>query len=220
MSHLRGTNKFIPFTARQPTSVTPLKSPCFSVLHYNQPCTSGFQTRTTTVGLLGGKRKSSSESMFHPLTKQQITEARIASSMQRLSLENSYQDNENVLSSSDRNQDEGFFEDNMTYNDDDDALLNESEQSRLPQFKLAPDVKDGLDDVLNGILPQQIYKTVNQSCLALIPYTPPADILLGPSVKKNDDKSSVEANKEIQPSFEDEMKCVDGEDVMCIDTFS
>ena len=41
-------------------------------------------------------------SMFHPRTKQQITEARIASSMQRLSLENSYQSSENVPSASDR----------------------------------------------------------------------------------------------------------------------
>jgi len=165
----------IPFSAcRQPTSATLLKSPCFSIYHYNQPCSSGYQTRTSS--LLRGKRKSSSESTFHPRTKQQITEARIAASMQKLSLDNPFQGVGSIPSSSDRTQDEGFFDGvtDFTFEDDVDQEKHEKDESEsLPQFKLAPGVKGDLDDMLNDILPKQIYKSMNQTCLALVPYVPP-----------------------------------------------
>jgi len=206
MNNRSGNN--IQLSARHPTSVAPLKSPCFSVYHFNN----GLLGHTKTVSrFLGGKRKSSSESMFHPITKQQITEARIAASMDKLSLEHTYSNDEEFPSSSERHQDEGFFEDN--------GVDMEGEQ-QLPQYKLAPDVKNGLEQMLNEILPQQIYKSVNESCMAVVPYIPPSELLLTRTLDiiKENDKQSKEINDVSSLCESEKISSVQRDELMHIDS--
>lgn len=202
----RRINNNVQLAARHPTSVAPLKSPCFSVYHFNN----GLLEQTKTV--FGGKRKSSSESMFHPITKQQITEARIAASMNKLSLDNAMQNDEELPSSSvySQQQDEGFFEDN--------TIDMADKESKYPQFKLVPEVKDNLDELLNDILPQQIYRSVNESCMAIIPYVPPGNILLPRTINiKCDEEKLVEERISQSPveNLDDQARLSD--DIMHID---
>merc|ERR1712226_284250 len=135
--------------------------------------------------------------------------------MHRLSLEHSYQSDEDVTSSSDgHHRDEGFFEDHV----DDDVMSDQAEESKLPQYKLAPDVKDSFEEMLNGILPQKIYKSVNESCMAVIPYVSPTDLLLPRSLgmKKTEDKHCVEID--VESPARDKLKCEDSEEIMNIDS--
>jgi len=214
MSNRRSANNNMPFSALQPTSIIPLKYPCFSVNHYNKPCSSAYQNRNSSAGLPRvGKRKnnSSTESMFHPLTKQQITEARIAASMQMLSLENPILSNENVHTTK-RTEDEGFCEDmNIESEDVQSSVVEETNSGNnklLPQYRLADDVKEGITEIMNGILPEKIYKTMNQSCLALIPYVPPTNILPISSANEiNCDETSSNSTEVLSPShFENKLK--------------
>jgi len=193
------SNGNVAFSA--PTSVVPLKYyPSFSVNHYSKQCSSrNFPTRTSvaanTSGIHSfprmGKRKSNStESTFHPLTKQQITEARIAASMQKLSLDNSQHapnHGDGLHSVRKTTEDEGFYDDDIEC-DTDPSTSTGGENSRggrtenfLPQFELADGVKDNINNMINDILPEQIFKSMSQNCLALIPYVPPVNVLTLPS---------------------------------------
>jgi len=121
-----------------------------------------------------GKRKSS-ESSFHPVRKQLITDARIALSMERLSLytvEVCQTDN-----SSPKNVDEGFWEDIMscdTSSDDNNIIPSSTPINKIDStlFFLSTDVKKGLDQMKNDILPANVFKSINESYLAVVPYRP------------------------------------------------
>lgn len=202
----RRINNNVQLAARHPTSVAPLKSPCFSVYHFNN----GLLEQTKTI--FGGKRKICSDSMFHPITKQQITEARIAASMNKLSLENTIPSDNELPSSSVYSQqhDEGFFEDN--------TIDMSDKEAKYPQFKLAPEVKDNFEEMLNDILPQQIYRSVNESCMAVIPYVPPENILLPRTINIRSDEEklvkerisqSCEENQESLGKFSDNTMHID-----------
>jgi len=201
-------NNSMPFSAVQPTSIIPLKYPCFSVNHYNEPCSSSvYQNRTSSGAFVRiGKRKNNSslnESMFHPLTKQQITEARIAASMQMLSLENSLVTNESVHATK-RTEDEGFCDDLNIECEERDVTDDETEDDKIPQYKLVGDVvNEGFNEMMNSILPEQIYRTMNQSCLALIPYVPPSNVL---SIASRDETTLGKSAKDLELELEAEMK--------------
>merc|ERR1711931_479134 len=187
------SNGNVAFSA--PTSVVPLKYyPSFSVNHYSKQCSSrNFPTRTSVAANTSaihsfprmGKRKSNStESTFHPLTKQQITEARIAASMQRLSLNNTHQTHEGGTGTQTQKKntdDEGFYECDIVCdrkNKPESMHMDCGGNDRLlPHFSLAEGVKDDLNNLVNDLLPEQIFKTMKKNCLALIPYVPPVSVL-------------------------------------------
>jgi len=163
----------------------------FSIQHFDQPAYSGYKERAKAFQL-HGKRKSTPESTteFHPVTKQQITEARIASSMQRLSLYNEIAAQAPVPN---RTSDEGFCEDGVNFDDDgfnfdeDLDLVDDNNRENIPQFTFAPGIRDSLKKASDDILPKEILKSMygevlqanlNQACLAVVPYRPPSEIIL------------------------------------------
>ncbi|XP_057315008.1 uncharacterized protein LOC130656197 [Hydractinia symbiolongicarpus] len=159
----------------------------FLVQNFNNSSSSDYQRRFNRTQL-HGKRKCASESLFHPVTKQQITEARIASSMQRLSLLND--DNSAAVPNTNRNSDEGFFEDSEKYDfniesDEEDLSSESNSPSELPGFRLAPGVLKHLKENTRDILPKHVFDSVNTNYLAVIPYTPPTDIRINFHKKKD-----------------------------------
>lgn len=168
-----------------PNGVTNGRQSFFTTTHFRSPITS------SSLQFRYGKRKSNNESLFHPVSKQQITEARIASSMQMLSLESNDRPSHsnsggstNFQSLTKRTSDEGFFEDSDVSSDDDD--LNDVDISdsgnthdhNTPRIRIHEDVKKNLKRMWDDILPETIMKSINQNSLALVPYRPPEDILL------------------------------------------
>lgn len=194
------TNNLTPFSGLQSTSIMPFRDNH----HFNlQPCVS-YQDRSSSTSYVStvaprmGKRKHNipAESMFHPLTKQQITEARISASMQMLTLENSALHREDNLSK--RFDDEGFEDDANMENDSVSHPSDKNTKLPGPQFKFSDSMLEGLNNIRSEILPEQIYKTLNQRCLALIPYVPQTTLLSVPAVAdtKNKEILSIEKTKD------------------------
>jgi len=96
--------------------------------------------------------------------------------------------------------DEGFFDDDAVVCATDEQLDGSSAHSSssrgqreklLPRYKLADNLKDTIDGLRNDILPAPIFKTISQGCMALIPYTPPVNILQVTKAKDTDDSTEM-----------------------------
>ena len=212
-------NSSVAFPA--PTSVFPLKYPSFTVNHYDKKCVSNPYTArsstTSTTPITGfpriGKRKSNStESTFHPLTKQQITEARIAASMKSLSLENppipSSSGNSGSHMGRKMTDDEGFYDldcDTDCDRNERAGVGRDGAGDDFPHFCLADTVKDDINNMMNDILPEQILKTINQNSMALIPYVPPEIVLAVPTEDTASATMSSTQSKAVDASEEEAM---------------
>ncbi|XP_065660747.1 uncharacterized protein LOC100201987 isoform X3 [Hydra vulgaris] len=150
-----------------------------------------------------GKRKGSNES-FHPVTKQLITEARIANSMQRMSLGQDSTDKpipspkSNSLS---KGHDEGFEELDAfeTDSENEDIVLDTSadnKSSQFPQFYVHDDLKKEFARIDNSILPKKIVKSINQSALALVLYEPIKNTLLKSFEQSHEKKDNAKRNND------------------------
>jgi len=169
----------------------PLQPPqhLFLVENFNQePPRQHFSTDSFSRNhlLQNGKRKSSnSQSLHTPRVKQHITEERIASSMQMLSLDNdpplNRLPNQNATN---RVFDEGFVDSNEISSDEDidegidfssETFWKNTTSSTTSSIKInfAPGVKESLVKLdEQSFIPKKIIDDIHRNSLALIPYKP------------------------------------------------